>query len=47
MNEENVVNFDLSLLNLNELIEVYNNISDFEEFLNNKIIDEEEDNDGE
>lgn len=47
MNEENVVNFDLSLLSLNELIEVYNNISDFEEFLNNKIIDEEEDNDGE
>ena len=38
MNEENVVNFDLSLLNLHELIDVYENITDFIEYLDKNII---------
>ena len=42
MNEENVVNFDLSLLNLHELIDVYDNICEFIRYLDdNKIKDKE------
>lgn len=36
--EENKVNFDLSALSLHELIEVYENINDFIEFLEDKRI---------
>lgn len=38
MNEGNTVIFDLSLLNLHELIDVYENITDFIEYLDKNII---------
>lgn len=39
--EENKVDFDLSALTLNELIQVYENITDFLQFLNeNKVVEE-------
>ena len=42
MKEENKVNFDLSTLSLDELIKVYENITEFLEFLeDSKIIEEE------
>ena len=37
------VDFDLSLLSLEELIQVYNNIEEFLQFLNDSKIGEEED----
>ncbi|HHU55001.1 MAG TPA: hypothetical protein GXZ63_04205 [Mollicutes bacterium] len=40
--EENKVNFDLSTLNLDELIKVYENITDFLEFLEETKIEQEE-----
>ena len=44
--EENKVNFDLSNLNLSELIKVYEDINDFLIFLSDKkIMSEEEEND--
>lgn len=36
--EENKVNFDISTLSLSELIKVYENITDFLEFLDEKKI---------
>lgn len=41
-NQENKINFDLSKLNLSELIKVYENITDFLFFLEEKKIVEEE-----
>ena len=46
--KEERVDFDLSVLNLNELIEAYNNIEEFLTFLNDSKIevdDKEEDED--
>ena len=40
--EENKVNFDLSVLSLEELIEVYDNIEEFLKYLNESKIDIEE-----
>jgi hypothetical protein len=40
--EENKVNFDMSALNLNELVEVYENINNFLSLLDEKKIEEEE-----
>ncbi len=40
--EENKVNFDLSTLNLDELIKVYEDITDFSEFLKDAKIEQEE-----
>jgi hypothetical protein len=41
--EESTVNFDLSALSLNELIKVYKEIEEFEQFLEDaKIVTEEE-----
>ncbi|MDD4718695.1 MAG: hypothetical protein PHY00_02635 [Bacilli bacterium] len=40
--EESKVNFDLSKLELNELIKVYEDINDFLEFLEDSKIAEEE-----
>lgn len=40
--EENKVSFDLSVLSLEELIKVYENINEFLEFLNDSKIAEEE-----
>lgn len=47
--KEEKVDFDLSVLNLRELIEAYNNIEDFLTFLNDSKIDieEKEDDDDE
>lgn len=43
--ENDVVDFDLSLLSLQELIELYDHISDFLRYLeDNKIENEEENN---
>ena len=44
MNEENVVNFDLSLLNLHELVDVYDNICDFLRYLDENKIEKDNDN---
>jgi hypothetical protein len=41
-NEENRVNFDLSTLSLNELIKVYEDITSFLQFLDEKKIVKEE-----
>lgn len=47
-NEEEKVGFDLSTLTLQELIEVYQDITDFLQFLNETKIDlEEKENDNE
>lgn len=40
--KEEKVNFDLSLLSLNELIEAYNNIDEFLSFLNDSKLEEKE-----
>lgn len=40
--DENKVEFDLSTLNLQELVEVYKNITDFLDFLNDNKISLEE-----
>lgn len=40
--EENKVNFDLSVLSLEELIEVYENIEEFLKYLNENRIEIEE-----
>ncbi len=40
-NENNKVNFDMSVLNLKELIEVYAEINDFIKVLNDTKIEEE------
>ena len=40
--DENKVEFDLSTLNLQELVEVYENITDFLDFLNDNKISLEE-----
>lgn len=45
--KEEKVNFDLSVLNLNELIEAYNNIEEFLSFLNDSKIEEREDEEDE
>jgi len=42
-NEGNKVNFDLSLLSLNELIELYDEIDSFLQNLNNMKVEEEGD----
>lgn len=39
------VDFDLSVLSLKELMEAYEEISDFEEFLNDALIETEEEGD--
>jgi len=45
---ENKVDFDLSVLSLQELIEVYENITDFLQFLDgSKIVIEEKENEDE
>lgn len=41
-NEEKKVNFDLSTLSLSELINVYEYITDFLQFLEEKIVEEKE-----
>ena len=46
--DENKVDFDLSILTLQELIEVYQNITDFMQYLeNSKIVLEDKENDNE
>ena len=40
--EEKIVNFDLSTLSLSELIKVYENITIFSQYLNEKEIKQEE-----
>lgn len=43
--DENKVDFDLSILTLQELIEVYQNITDFMQYLeNSKIVLEDKEN---
>ena len=43
--DENKVDFDLSILTLQELIEVYQNITDFMQYLeNSKIVIEDKEN---
>ncbi len=39
--EENIVNFDLSTLSLSELIKLYEDITTFQEFLEEQKIEEE------
>ena len=45
--KEEKVNFDLSLLSLNELIETNNNIEEFLSFLNDNKVEEKEDEEDE
>ncbi len=47
MKKEEKVDFDLSTLTLHELIEVYNNITDFIKYLDESAIVEEEVSDDE
>lgn len=44
MKEIKKVDFDLSTLSLRELIEVYNDITDFIKFLDDSVLEIEEDN---
>lgn len=45
--KEEKVNFDLSVLSLNELIDAYNNINEFLSFLNDSKVEEKEDEEDE
>lgn len=47
MEENKTVNFDLKELNHKELVDTYNNVFDFINFLNEAVIAEEEEDDDE
>ncbi len=44
-NKDKKMDFDLSVLSLDELIQVYKEVNEFKIFLNDKILDEEKEND--
>ncbi len=44
-NKDKKMDFDLSVLSLDELIKVYEEVKEFKVFLNDKILEEEKEND--